>query len=282
MEEIQYVHGYSGREAKRLRDQAETLSGLLHDGIAYAHGRRVLEAGCGTGAQTVHLAKSSPEAEIVAIDVSAESIRQARQRVEAAGYGNVEFRAADLCEAPFEQASFDDVFLCFVLEHLTEPERALAALGRVLKPGGTITVIEGDHGSWYCHPQTERAWRIVQCLIEIQARLGGDALIGRRLYPLLTGAGFEGVEVTPRMVYVDDSHPELIEGFSKNTFIAMVEGVREQALELGLMDAENWDRGIAEMCRATEPGGTFCYTFFRGCGRKTDGAEVARHTRSPK
>jgi hypothetical protein len=135
----------------------------------------------------------------------------------------------------------------------------------MLKPGGTITVIEGDHGSWYCHPQTAEATRTVQCLIEIQARLGGDSLIGRRLYPLLAEAGFRHVRVDPRMVYVDDSLPHLVEGFSRNTFIAMVEGVREEALSLGLMDTATWDKGIANMYRAAEPGGTFCYTFFRGC-----------------
>ncbi|HKS96359.1 MAG TPA: methyltransferase domain-containing protein [Terriglobia bacterium] len=267
----QYVHGYSGREAARLRDQADVLSALLHEGIAYARGRQVLEAGCGTGAQTVHLASSSPKAEIVSIDFSEKSIRQARRRVDAAGCDNVRFNVADLYGLPFEEESFDDAFLCFVLEHLTEPERALAELKRVLRPGGTITVIEGDHGSWYCHPQTERSWRTVQCLIEVQRRLGGDARIGRRLYPLLAGAGFADVRVLPRMVYVDDSLPELVEGFSKNTFIAMVEGVREQALELGLMNAADWDAGIQEMYRAASPGGTFCYTFFRGHGSKNEG-----------
>ena len=264
MPDAPYVHGYSDREAERLRDQANTLSDLLHEGIGYARGRRVLEVGCGTGAQTVFLAGSSPGAEITSIDVSAASIEQARARVAAAGYKNVDIHVADLFHLPFEDASFDDVFVCFVLEHLTEPQKALESLRRVLKPGGTITVIEGDHGSWYCHPQTEEAARTVQCLIEIQARLGGDALIGRRVYPLLAGAGFRDVKVEPRMVYVDDSRPELVEGFSKNTFIAMVEGVRDEALSLGLMDESAWDKGIADMYRATEPGGTFCYTFFRG------------------
>jgi hypothetical protein len=70
------------------------------------------------------------------------------------------------------------------------------------------------------------------------------------------------------MVYVDDSRPDLVEGFSKNTFIAMVEGVREQALSLGLMDESDWDAGIAAMYRATQPGGTFCYSFFRGSATK--------------
>jgi SAM-dependent methyltransferase len=264
MSEAQYVHGYSVREAERLRDQADTLSELLHEGIAYAPGRRVLEAGCGTGAQTVFLASSSPDTEIVSVDVSPASLELAKARVAAAGHGNVAFHQADLFHLPFEDASFDDVFVCFVLEHLANPGQALDAVRRVLKPGGTITVIEGDHGSWYCHPQTGEATRTVQCLIDIQARLGGDSRIGRRLYPLLVEAGFRQVRVNPRMVYVDDSRPLLVEGFSRNTFIAMVEGVREEALSLGLMDEPTWNKGIADMYRAAEPGGTFCYTFFRG------------------
>ncbi|MBV8457682.1 MAG: methyltransferase domain-containing protein, partial [Acetobacteraceae bacterium] len=44
-------------------------------------------------------------------------------------------------------ASFDHVFVCFVLEHMPDPETALAELQRVLKLGGSRTVIEGDHGS---------------------------------------------------------------------------------------------------------------------------------------
>jgi hypothetical protein len=150
-----------------------------------------------------------------------------------------------------------------VLEHLPETGKALGSLRRVLRTGGSITLIEGDHGSWYCHPQTPECSRTVQYLIEIQARLGGDSLIGRRLYPLLVEAGFRETHVSPRMVYVDASRPELVEGFSRNTFIAMVEGVREQALSLGLIDAPTWDKGIADMYRATEPSGTFCYTFFK-------------------
>lgn len=264
MTSVPYVHGYSPREAERLRDQANTLSALLHEGIHYARGRRVLEAGCGTGAQTVFLAASSPDAEITSIDMSPASVEQAKARVWAAGHQNVEFHVADLFHLPFEDATFDDLFVCFVLEHLAEPEKALVALQRVIKPGGTVKVIEGDHGSWYCHPQTKNASRTVQCLIEIQAQFGGDALIGRRVYPLLVGAGFRDVRVEPRMVYVDEGRTDLVDGFSKNTFIAMVEGVREQALSLGLVDEATWDKGIADLYRATEPDGTFCYTFFRG------------------
>jgi SAM-dependent methyltransferase len=260
----QYVHGYSAREAERLADQAGTLSELLHHDTAYPPGSLVLECGCGTGAQTVILAARHPGARIVSVDISAESLEQARARVEEAGYRNVEFQRADLFDLPFDGEHFDHVFLCFVLEHVQAPAAALHGLKRVLRREGTITAIEGDHGSWYCHPRTDAAARAVQCLVDVQARLGGDALVGRQIYPLLVEAGFRDVRVSPRMVYVDNSRPDLVEGFSKNTFIAMVEGVREQALSLGLIDPDTWEKGIADLYRATEPDGTFCYTFFKG------------------
>lgn len=264
MSSTQYVHGYSPREDVRLRDQANALSTLLHHGVHFAAGRRVLEVGCGTGAQTVLLAANSPDAQFVSIDRSAESIELARRRVAAAGFHNVTFAVADLFDVPFELNTFDDIFVCFVLEHLAEPHAALVNLRRLLKPEGTITAIEGDHGSWYCYPQTPEASRTVACLIGVQARSGGNSLIGRSLYPLLRRAGFRDVNVAPRMVYVDASSPDLVESFSKNTFIAMVEGVRTQALSLGLIDETAWDKGIEDLYRATEAGGTFAYTFFRG------------------
>src|SRR5215472_468517 len=263
MTQTQYVHGYSSREGERLTDQANTLSELFHHDTLYAAGSLILECGCGTGAQTVFLASRNPTAHIVSVDISAVSLEQARARVEEAGHRNVEFHQANIFQLTFPDAHFDHVFSCFLLEHLTAPSAALKSIQRVLRPGGTITAVEGDHGSWFCYPQTPESSRAVQCLIDIQAKLGGDSLIGRRLYPLLAEAGFCDVHVSPRMVYVDSGRPELVEGFSKNTFIAMVEGVRDRALCLGLIDQTTWDQGIADLYRATESDGTFCYTFFK-------------------
>jgi ubiquinone/menaquinone biosynthesis C-methylase UbiE len=268
-EHAPYVHGYSERESERLQDQANTLSELLHQDSIYPAGSVVLEAGCGTGAQTIHLASRNPSARFVSMDVSTASLDLARARIERVGLHNVEFLRGDIFALPFADGYFDHVFSCFVLEHLSEPERALRALKRVLRYGGAITAIEGDHGSWYAYPQTAESTRAVQCLIEAQARLGGDSLIGRRVYPLLMEAGFANVSVSPRMVYVDSSTPDLVENFSKRTFIAMVEGVREQALAMGLIDEATWEKGIAGLYRATEKDGTFCYTFFKGTGTKS-------------
>jgi SAM-dependent methyltransferase len=176
---------------------------------------------------------------------------------------NVAFQEADIFALPFAEAQFDHVFVCFVLEHLADPVAALAKLRHVLKPGGTLTVIEGDHGSTYFHPDSAGARRAVDCLVELQRRGGGDALIGRRLYPLLVAAGFGAVRVSPRMVYADGSRPELQDGFSRRTFSAMVEGVGEQALAQGLMRPAEWATAVRDLYRTAEPDGVFCYTFFK-------------------
>lgn len=264
-----YVHGYDPLENIRLQDQASTLVNLLHSDTAYPAGSRVLEAGCGVGAQTVTLARNSPGARITSIDISEASVREAEKRVTAAGWTNVTFRRADIFNLPFEAESFDHVFVCFVLEHLPGPVDALVALKGLLRTGGTVTVIEGDHGSTFFHPDSEAAHRAIQCQVELQRRGGGNANVGRELYPLLCEAGFGSVRVSPRMVYVDSGRPELVDGFTKKTFTAMIEGVRESALKAGLATPADFDRGIADLYRTAESDGVFCYTFFKAFGEKT-------------
>lgn len=263
-----YVHGYHPRENERLQDQAGTLADLLHADTAYPTGSRVLEAGCGVGAQTLTLARRSPGANFVCVDVSAASITQARRRAGEAGLSKVEFCQADIFDLPFEAESFDHVFVCFVLEHLAQPVRALRALASLLKPGGSITVIEGDHGSTYFHPDSAVAHAAIQCQVQLQRAAGGNALIGRQLYPLLAEAGFEAVRVSPRVAYADAARPQWVEGFTRKTFTAMIEGVRGPAIAAGLSTAQAFDAGIEALRRTTQPDGSFSYTFFKAVAEK--------------
>jgi protein-L-isoaspartate O-methyltransferase len=263
-----YVHGYHEQENERLEDQAGTLVDLLHADTAYPEGSLVLEAGCGVGAQTVTLAQRSPHARFISVDVSADSIAEAKRRVDRAGLTNVEFRQADIFALPFSTESFDHVFVCFVLEHLSRPAEALAGLNRLLRSGGTITVIEGDHGSAYFYPDSTAAHAAIQCLVTLQRESGGNAMIGRQVYPLMVDAGFDSVAVSPRMVYVDASRPDLVEGFTRKTFTAMIEGIRASAIGAGLIEPERFDAGVRDLHRTTEADGVFCYTFFKGVGEK--------------
>jgi len=263
-----YVHGYDHRENIRLQDQASTLVDLLHSDTSYPAGSRVLEAGCGVGAQTITLSRNSPDAFITSVDISETSLLEAGKTAAAAGLTNVEFEQGDLFHLPYGPDFFDHVFVCFVLEHLAQPVEALRTLKKHLKPGGTITVIEGDHGSVYFSPDSEAAHRAIQCQIELQRQAGGNAMIGRELYPLLCRAGFSSVRVSPRMVYVDSSKPELVEGFTRKTFTAMTEGIRESAIQAGLIEPSEFEQGIRDLYRTTAADGVFCYTFFKAVGNK--------------
>jgi len=181
---------------------------------------------------------------------------------------NVRLLQADIFHLPFREASFDHLFVCFVLEHLPRPVEALITLKKFIKPGGSITVIEGDHGSAYFHPDSDAARRAINCQVQLQRRAGGNAMIGREMYPVLRAAGFSAVSVSPRMVYVDSSRPELVEGFTKKTFTAMIEGVGPAAVGAGIIEKQDFEAGVRDLYRTAEDDGVFCYTFFKGRGRK--------------
>ncbi|MDD5487757.1 MAG: methyltransferase domain-containing protein [Candidatus Omnitrophica bacterium] len=266
--EMEYVHGYSEKQLKRLGDQAGALAGILHEGVRYPDNTSLLEIGCGTGSQSVILAANNPGVKITSVDISEVSLEVARKNAKKHKLDNITFLRADVYALPFDKESFDNVFVCFFLEHLKDPVKALGIIRGLLRPGGGVTVIEGDHGSWYAYPESPEARKAVQCLVDIQAALGGNGLIGRELFPLLKKAAFRDIKVSPKVVYVDSDKPELVEGFSKRTFIAMVEGVRKDAIGSGLIEKSAWDKGMKDMYRATEEDGVFNYTFFSGTAVK--------------
>ena len=269
-----YVHGYSQDETTRLNDQANTVSELLHWDSKWQPGSLILEAGCGVGAQTRIIAAKNPESTFVSVDLSPASLAKAEESVNELNIEHVMFRLADIQDLPYENGHFDHIFVCFLLEHLSHPSEALLELYRVLKPQGTITVIEGDHGSTYFHPESSAAIKAVNAQVTLQSQTGCDANIGRKLYPLLFDTGYTDIEVSPRQVYVNDSKPQLTEGFIKNTFVAMIKGISEEAIARKIISKEAIQKGIKDLLKTAERGGTFCYTFFKAIARKGDTPDV--------
>jgi ubiquinone/menaquinone biosynthesis C-methylase UbiE len=268
MNESDYVHGYTERESIRLEDQANALSELLHYDSVFPKGSLILEAGCGTGAQTKTIAAKNPDSKFISVDISEQSLVAAKKTINELGITNVEFQTGNIYDLKFPDEYFDHIFVCFMLEHLSDPIKVLTLLKKVLKKGGSITVIEGDHGSAYFHPQSGYALQSIDALVKLQTLSGGNALIGRQLYPILIKAEFKDCSVSPRMVYVDSSKPELVEGFTKNTFTAMVEGVRELVIKRGIIEKDIFEKGIKDLFRTAQDDGVFCYTFFKGFGIK--------------
>lgn len=258
-----YVHGHDEPERRRLLDQAGSLADIVHHDTMFDPGARVLEVGCGTGAHTVMFALRHPETRFVALDIEEVALDDLRRRSTEAGVSNIECVLGDVYALERDSEGFDVVVVSFVLEHLSEPVRALEALRAVLRPGGRILVVEGDHGSAYFHPDDPEARAVIAHQVELQRRLGGDANIGRRIGCLLEAAGFVDVTVSPRLVHADDRRPDLMDGFTRRTFNAMIAGVREDAVRAGLCDEVSFDAGLAALERTARPGGVFLYTFFK-------------------
>ncbi len=268
---MKYVHGYSDRENERLRHQSDILATLLHEATRYPAGSEVLEAGCGVGGQTIILAENSPGARFTSVDISEKSLEQAGSVVKKGNFSNVTFRLEDVRKLSFADNSFDHIFVCFLLEHLDHPEGALLELKRVLRPGGTITVIEGDHGSCFWNPETLESIQVWQSLITVQQRLGHDPLIGRRIDPLLREAGFAVQDVSPRLVYGDQGKQQLLDDMVNRIIVPMVSSSKKEILDAKIVDIATWNKGISDLSRtSTPPDGTFFYTWFKGLAIKKE------------
>jgi SAM-dependent methyltransferase len=203
------------------------------------------------------------------MDISEESLSMARDITGREGITNVEFIQSDLFDYRFEPESVDHIFVCFILEHLPDAVKALDIFRRALKKGGTLTIIEGDHGSGFWTPETTDSRKAWKGLILSQQDLGHDPNIGRRIYPLLSVSGFSINEVSPRWIYADQSNPVLLDGVINQIIAPMVFSAEKQVLESNLMDEETWKNGLRDIENVSiHPEGTFFYTWFKGVGEK--------------
>jgi ubiquinone/menaquinone biosynthesis C-methylase UbiE len=158
-----------------------------------APGQRVLDLGCGTGTLAVMMARAEPRASVVGLDVDARILGFARAKARRAGV-TVAWTLGSAVAPPFPAASFDRVTSSLVLHHLTTPEKqaALAAVHRLLRPGGSLHV--ADFG----RPHTAYT-RVAAALFRwFDGAERTAASLEGRLPALMREAGFAGVAETDR------------------------------------------------------------------------------------
>jgi 2-polyprenyl-3-methyl-5-hydroxy-6-metoxy-1,4-benzoquinol methylase len=100
--------------------------------------QRVLEVGCGMGTDGAQFAAAG--AEYTGVDLTEAAVALARENFELRGLRG-DFTTANAEELPFPNETFDHVYSFGVIHHTTNPEAIVAAIHRVLKPGGTVTVM---------------------------------------------------------------------------------------------------------------------------------------------
>lgn len=103
---------------------------------------RVLEVGAGSGFYSAEVARAIPKGRLELLDLQPEMLRKAKLKLEAGGFPNVGYTAADAGSLPFADESFDLLFLVAVLGEIADRGAFLVEAHRVLKPGGVLSVSE--------------------------------------------------------------------------------------------------------------------------------------------
>jgi phosphatidylethanolamine/phosphatidyl-N-methylethanolamine N-methyltransferase len=160
-----------GRPMPRMLELARAATTGLDD---------VLEVAAGTGLVTTALATAAHR--VVATDYSAPMVAELARRVRGLGLVNVRCEQADLYALPYADASFDAAVAANVLHLVPDLPAALAAFGRVLKPGGRLVV------PTFCHDETPLSW-VVSRALAVTGFPGHRRFSSASLREALEGAG---------------------------------------------------------------------------------------------
>lgn len=185
-----YTHGH---HESVLRSHtwrtAENSAGFLLPHLR--RGQSVLDVGCGPGSISADLARLVAPGSVVGIDLSSDVIELARRSADGEAGIDVSFQVGDVYDLQFDDSTFDVVYAHQVLQHLSDPIRAISEMRRVLVPGGLVAVRDADYGRFTWSPTDPRLERWMALYHDITKRNGAEADAGRHLVSWVRDAGFE-------------------------------------------------------------------------------------------
>jgi SAM-dependent methyltransferase len=234
-----YIHGTEPSEQERLAGLNRMTNAAFIEFLRVAPGSRVLEVGSGLGILAGQVAAAATGVDVVGVELSAAQIASATPTA------SVTFNQGDAHSLDFPDASFDLVYARYLLEHVADPERVLREMRRVTKPGGRVAVCENDVSLLRFDPPCpafDHAWEV---FTRFQSTLGGDGLIGRRLYRLFRAAGLTDVELSVQ----PEVHWHGSPGFAAwvQNIIGNLESARIGMLGAGVITPAALDAAVAEL-----------------------------------
>lgn len=185
-----YVHGYEEwtRRWMGTRTASRDLAFLLPH---LRTGMDVLDCGCGPGSITLDLAGIVAPGTVTGIDIEPRQLEAARALAREREVGNVRFDQASVYELPFPDASFDVAVAHFVIEHVSEPARALREIRRVLKPGGIAAIKDPYYPAFTFRPATPALVRYEELVSKVRRHSGASDTYAPDLRAVLLAAGFD-------------------------------------------------------------------------------------------
>ena len=239
-----YIHGTHPEEQRRLALLNELTNESFLGFLDIKPGYSILEAGSGTGILADLVAKRFPRSHITGVEISPDQISEARKNFSETP--NLEFIEGDAQSLDLEQNSCDLVYCRYLLEHLHEPGKAISEIYRVLKPGGAIFLQENNILICVFYPDCPVFNKVWKEFAGLQARLGGDAEIGKKLFFILKESGFCSIElsIAPEIHFHGmPTFEPWIENLEGN-----IAGAREMLIQSGRVAEESIDIAISELC----------------------------------
>lgn len=202
------MHASLAQEIARLREQVwwtwdKEVRNLAWFGLR--DGMSILEVGSGPGFITEQLLMQCPTSHVTCVELDRDLIGPAEDYLQSCNLtGRYTIVPGDLLQMALPDSTFDFVFARFVFQHLRDPHGALAAIHRVLKPGGTLVIHDIDVGLGEIYePQDAAAAAIEEMLHEGRAQRGGDPRIGRKLWRLLVTTGYTQLDLEVVAAHTD-------------------------------------------------------------------------------
>ncbi len=205
-----YLHGFSQKEQDRLRDQARILEFLIYQDINFSNIKKLIEVGCGVGAQSEILLRRFPKLHLTGVDLNAKQLTSAETYLSARPelHGRYDLLNMDASDLQFPSGEFDGAFLCWILEHVPEPARILGEVRRVLSSGSKVYITEVMNFSFFIDPYSPHLWKYWMALNDYQYEKAGDPFIGAKLGNLLASAGFINIKTNIKTMHYDNRNPE--------------------------------------------------------------------------
>jgi ubiquinone/menaquinone biosynthesis C-methylase UbiE len=264
-----YLHGFTAEEQDRLRRQARFLEHKIHDKLPFRRSRRLIEVGCGVGAQTEILLRHYPDLHVTGIDASEQNLAAARQHLEQMIWTQDRFDLlrADAALLDFPADHFDGAFLCWILEHVADPAQILAEVRRVLAPGSPVVITEVQNASFFVDPYSPRTLAYWTAFNEQQLELGGDPFVGAKLGNLLQSGGYRDITTKVRTFHLDNRKAGERAEFISFWTELMLSGA-DELLAAGRVDTETVEGMKTELeFVAHSPDAVFFYSFVQARAR---------------
>ena len=256
MPEHIYIHGTEPSEQERLAGLNRMTNAAFIQFLNVRPAMRVLEVGSGLGILANDVAASAPSVDVVGIEASAAQLAAARPGP------RVTFAQGDAHSLEFPDGTFDLVYARYLLEHVADPARVVHEMRRVSKAGGRVAVCENDVSLLRFDPPCpafDQAWEV---FTRFQATLGGDGLVGRRLFRLFKAAEFSAIELSVQ----PEVHWHGSAGYVAwvHNIIGNLESARNGMLAAGVLSTSGLDAAVDELERLkTDPLGSAVFVWNR-------------------